>query len=238
MNEKKIELIQQLLNKAESTTPEEAEALTEHAERLMLKYMISEATLSAHRAAGKEEKIVEICLEYTGVFRGEMVDLVNNVVWGLGNLRTMQTKTSGRVAKVWIIGFEGDATQAQILIRSLEVQAHVAVLNWWQQQKSLYSYCSAYDQEKERRGFVVGFSRGVNRRLLESRKTVISEAGSGTELVLASRQQRVDSFLDSKQLKASRQRPLSTSSYDEGFQAGTKSNTGSKEMTQGRGIAS
>ena len=68
MSEKKADLIAKLLAKAESTTPEEAEALREHAYRLMEKYMIDQAVIDARRARDGQasEKIVTRIIEFDG----------------------------------------------------------------------------------------------------------------------------------------------------------------------------
>lgn len=57
--DKVSERIALLLNKAERTTPEEAEALTAAAEKLMLKYGIEQAHIDAkRRAAGDKDRAV------------------------------------------------------------------------------------------------------------------------------------------------------------------------------------
>lgn len=47
---RKMDLVARLLAKAEQTTPREAEALTEHAERLMVKHGIDQALIDEKRA--------------------------------------------------------------------------------------------------------------------------------------------------------------------------------------------
>lgn len=242
MSEKKIDLIAQLLAKAESTTPEEAEALTEHAERLMVKYMIDQATIDARRAkAGQaSEEIVEERLDFTGAYRGEMVHLSAMVAHGLGSVRVMQyTGGVGKVFSVWVVGFESDVSQAIMLINSLQVQAAVAVREWWRIQKEVYRYDNSYGQEKARRSFVHGFGSGAGSRIATSRSQVVKEAGSGTELVLVSRRAKVDQHMDTKQTKQAK--PRTATGRDlaahHGYKAGQDANTGDKAVSQGRGIS-
>jgi len=243
MSEKKIDLIAQMLAKAESTTPEEAEALMEHAARLMKKYMIDQAVIDERRAkAGKaSEKIVEEPLHFTGAYRGEMLHLCNMVATGLGTLRGMQSTSRNKVFTYWLIGFESDVAQAKLLINSLQVQAAVAVRSWWKVHKEDYSWESAYNQEKARRSFVHGFGTGAGLRILENAQQAVQEASKGTEIVLVSRKSRVDDHMDEKTgLKAARPRKATGggSAAGYGYLAGQQANTGEKAVSQGRGIES
>lgn len=239
---KKLELITQLLAKAESTTPEEAEALTEHAERLMVKYGIEQARIDEQRAkAGKaSEQIVEERLDFTGTYRGEMIHLGACVINGLGGLRAMQyTGGKGKVFSLWIIGFESDVAQAKTLILSLQVQAMVAVRNWWKGHKDEYSWMSNYDQEKARRSFVHGFGSGAGARIRDSRAKIVEEESQGTALVLVSRDAKVQEYMDGKATRKARARTATASgaARGHGIAAGLQASTGGQAVTQGRGIS-
>lgn len=240
MSDKKIDLIAQLLAKAESTTPEEAEALTEHAERLMVKYAIDQAVIDERRAkAGKaSEQIIEVRVDWTSVYRGEMIHLGASVIHGLGGLRAMQNTSGGKKFSLYIIGFESDVKQAEALIRSLEIQAMVAVRAWWKEHKASYSLHGSYDQEKARRSFVYGFGSGAGARIRDSRAQAVQEASTGTELVLVSRDAKVQAYVDSKSTRKARQRSATAggSASMHGFQAGQQANTGDKSVNQGRGL--
>lgn len=242
MSEKKIELIAQLLAKAEQTTPEEAEALTEHAERLMLKYSIDQAVIDERRSksGGPAEVIVQERIEFTGAYRGEFINLASNVVFGLGTLRALQaTGGTGKVFSFYLIGFKSDVEQAKVLIASLLVQSQVAVRAWWKLNKDAYLGRSSYDQEKARRSFVHGFGTGAGARIRASRLTVIQEAVVGTELVLVSRKSKVDAHMATLSTRQSRSRNATgqDSAAGQGYRAGQNANTGGKSMTQGRGIS-
>lgn len=242
MTEKKIDLIAQMLAKAESTTPEEAEALTAAAEKMMAKYLIDQAVIDARRAKQGQasEKIVEERLDFTGAYRGELLHLSSMVVHGLGTLRGMQyTGGKGKVFSYWIVGFESDVAQAKVLINSLQLQAAVAVREWWKNNRAHYASRSAYDQEKARRSFVHGFGSGAGLRLKESRQTLVEEASKGTEIVLVSRREKVDSYMDNKTLRRARGRNATGQDWAamDGTEAGRKANIGSKSVSQGRGIS-
>jgi hypothetical protein len=238
VSEKKIDLIAQLLAKAESTTPEEAEALTQHAERLMVKYMIDQATVDARRAkAGQQqEAIIEHQIEFRGVYRGEMINLASQVVYGLGSLRGMQYTGSGSTFVFWVVGFESDVAQAVTLINSLQIQATVAVRDWWKKYSTAYNMLPPYDQEKQRRSFVHGFGTGAGSRIRESRKVVISEAAAGTELVLVDRSAQVQAYIETKRTRRARARTATRggAAAGYGYQAGKQSNTGGTGIGSGR----
>jgi hypothetical protein len=240
MSEKKAELIAQLLAKAESTTPEEAEALMEHAARLAAKYMIDQATIDAKRAkAGQPiEQIVTKTVTFTGAYRLEWIALGVAVCNGLGNLRNLQSTFKNKAATLYVIGYESDVEQALILINSLQVQATVAVRAWWKENKVDFMWETSYDQEAARRSFAKGFGFGAGARIKENKNQVVQEAGTGTDLVLASRDAKVQEHFDGISTRANRSRggKGSFGAMSAGREAGRNANTGDKGLTGGRGI--
>lgn len=242
--DKKIDLIAQMLAKAESTTPEEAEALTAAAEKLMVKYMVDQAVIDARRAKSGQasEKIITKLIHFTGAYRGEMLHLSDMVGMGLGTLRVLQQtgNNNGKTFTTWLIGFESDVAQAEILINSLQIQAAVAVRAWWKENKEEHSWRNAYEQEKERRSFVHGFGTGAGHRIRESRLTVISESKTGTDLVLVDRKAKVNAHIE-ETMKTGKARGRTAtgggSAGIEGYKAGQNANTGTKSVSQGRGIS-
>ncbi|QGJ89416.1 hypothetical protein PBI_SMARTIES_11 [Microbacterium phage Smarties] len=241
MTEKKIDLIAQLLSKAESTTPEEAEALREHAHRLMAKYMIDQAVIDARRAReGKShEQIVTKVIPFEGMYRNDMISVGAGVAEALGTVRVLQSK--GRlITHLHVIGFESDVEQADILIRSLQVQALLAVRDWWYSVRDgeSYRYRQQADKVRARHTFIVGFGLGASERIRENRATVIEEAGSGTDLVLLDRRHKVDEFVDQMatgKARASRRR-FDGRAAAAGTNAGRQANTGERAMDRGRGL--
>lgn len=239
MTDKKIELIRQLLAKAESTTPEEAEALTEHAERLMVKYGIEQAMLDAKKPEKDGEKIVQETVDFTGAFRLEWLQLGHRVCWGLGSLKTLKTTYKNKWARLYIIGYASDVARAKMLIESLKAQCQVAVRAWWKQNKGDYVFYSSYDQEAARRSFANGFAIGAGKRIHDNRLRVVEEAGTGTELVLVSREQKVNDFFNSIPRGRDRSRG---GKWDElaqghGFTAGQNANTGEKTVGQRKSVS-
>lgn len=243
MTDKKIDLINQMLAKAASTTPEEAEALTAAAEKLMIKYAIDQNVLDARKAKTGQasDKIVEHRLEFTGAYRGELINLAWRVSMGLG-LRFIQKNTSinnGKTFVCWVVGFEGDVKLAVILIESLQLQAAVAVREWWKLSKELHAGASSYDQEKARRGFVYGFGDGAGSRIRDNRKEQVEAVSKGTELVLVSRKAQVEAYMDAKSLRNGRSRTATAwgSANSDGRQAGLKANTGEKSVGHRKAVS-
>ncbi|UVG34482.1 hypothetical protein EARICKHC_7 [Microbacterium phage EarickHC] len=241
MSEKKIDLIAQLLAKAERTTPEEAEALREHAHRLMAKYMIDQAVIDARRAReGKtHEQIVTKVIQFEGMYRQDMISLGAGVCEALGTVRALQSK--GRLSTyLHVIGFESDVQQAEILIRSLQVQALLAAKDWWYSVRDTHTYAYHQDADKvrARHTYVVAFGMGASERIQANRATVIEEAGTGTDLVLVDRRHKVDEYVDSLAVgkgRASRRR-FDGAAAAAGARAGREANTGERSVDRGRGL--
>ncbi len=239
MSDKKIELIAQMLKKAESTTPEEAEALQEHAERLMVKYMIDQATIDAKLAgSGKASaKIITKVRSYRGNIAGELFNIGVQVSWAL-DLQTLQSHSKGYF-HLHIVGFEDDIQRAEQLIDSLEVQAKVAMKAWWKEHRPEYTWQNAYEQEKARRSFIHGFGVGAGLRIKDSRRTIVEEAGTGTELMLVDRASQVKAYVESQATRKGRARGAAAggAAAGHGFRAGQQANTGGTAVGQGRGIS-
>jgi len=243
MSEQKIDLIAKLLAKAEQTTPEEAEALTAAAEKLMIKYAIDQAVIDARRAReGKtSEKIVQLKLRFEGVYRNDFLEMGAAVVWGLGQMKVLQSKMD-KYTVMWIVGYESDAAQAEILVRSLQVQAIVALKTWWYDARYTprYQYMPENEKKHARRQFVRSFGSGAGNRIRENRASAIHEAGTGTELVLVDRASKVQEWIDDN-LTLAPNRDKGHKHYDHGAhvagnQAGRNANTGERSMTMGRGL--
>lgn len=236
MSDKKITLIAQLLAKAEATTPEEAEALTEHAERLMIKYGIDQAVINERRATtgNVSEKIVTVLVKFTGSYRLEHTHIGHMAANGLGNIKCLMSTFKNASSTLYLIGFESDVAQAQILIASLQVQSAVATRVWWRLNKGMFSMASTYDQEAARRSFVRGFGTGAGVRIRNNRKTLVEEAGTGTELVLVSREAKVQSYFDNIATSRNKRRGGKSDSFaaGQGYAAGQNANTGEKVVNQ------
>lgn len=240
MSEKKIDLIAQMLAKAESTTPEEAEALMAAAEKLMIKLGIDQAVVEARRAKdGKlQEKIITHRLDFRGNIAGEQYHIASSVCHAWGSLRVYKSN-SPRYFHLHIVGFESDVERVVTIINSLLVQATVAMKAWWKENREDYRIFTTYDQDKARRGFVQGFGTGAGERIRASRAQAVEEAGTGTELVLFDRSAKVNEFYDTIPLNKGRARGVDGmfGAQASGQAAGRNANIGERSVTQGRGIS-
>lgn len=232
MSEDKLDLITKLLAKAESTTPEEAEALTEHAERLMVKYGIEQARLDERRAqaGGVREKIVQERMLFTGAYARDIRELGAGIAVALDSIQPMYGANTAGVV-LYLVGFASDVKQARILTASLEVQAMIAMRDWWKRERELYWRLPEREKRRARSGFIRGFGIGASERIKESRMAIIEESAVGTELVLASRRDKVDDFVDSIATGKARQRQgVNASAFMQGRQSGRKASTGGRAV--------
>ncbi|GAA4489469.1 DUF2786 domain-containing protein [Microbacterium panaciterrae] len=239
MSEAKVELIAKLLAKAERTTPEEAEALTEHAERLMVRYGIEQARIDERRArlGQPQEEIVQERMLFTGTYARDMRELGVGVALALGTIRPLQGEHPAGGSLLYLVGFASDVRQARVLTASLQVQAMVAMRTWWAVERSLYHWASEGEKRRARSGFVRGFGVGAAARIRESRRAIVEEAGSGTDLVLASRRDRVDAAANAiAGGKARRRRGADAMAFSDGHRSGREANTGGGVIGQGRAL--
>jgi len=231
MTDDKLDLITKLLAKAESTTPEEAEALTEHAERLMLKYGIEQARIDEQRmrdGSGHEE-IVQERMPFTGAYARDMREMGAGVAVALGTLRPLYSDTADGRPVLVLVGCASDVAQAQVLLSSLQVQAMVAMHEWWSVERHRYRYHADGDRRHARSGFVRGFGAGAAERIRDNRRVIVKESGAGTDLVLVSRRRRVDAVVDALATgKARLRRGADAGAFVSGRSSGLQANTGEK----------
>lgn len=234
MTEAKLDLIAKLLAKAESTTPEEAEALTEHAERLMLKYGIEQAQLDERRGrlGQQQEQIVKERMLFTGVYAKDMREIGIGVAHALGVVRPVLQDFS-RAAGLILVGHASDVRQVQTLTSSLQVQAMVAMRDWWLAVREFYVDERESVRRRARSGFIRGFAVGVMSRIEESRRVAVEEGGSGTELVLTARRSRVDAAVDEMRTTTARQRRgPDVGSFAHGHRSGRAAHTGGQAVAR------
>lgn len=233
--------IVKLLKKAESTlSPEEAEALTAKATQLMVKYGIDRARVEEMRRDGKTEPIIEgevIPLE--GIYRVALRQLGAHVCFGLGTLRHVFYTRANKIGFVFI-GYESDVRQAELLFRSLQLQAFVAMTRWWRDNLDR-PYLNASQAYQARRSFLLGYGSGVRARLDRARRATLVEEktsrGTGAELVLARRADVVQSWVNERlgDVKNVNSR-MKSSVYDmaDGYREGERANTGEESVTPNR----
>ncbi|QPE04152.1 DUF2786 domain-containing protein [Microbacterium schleiferi] len=240
MNDRKLETIARLLAKAESTSTEEAKALTEHAQRLMVKYGIEQAHVDERmRARGEAgERIIESSVTFRGTYARALFEMGAAVVWAHGSLRPLQALNEGR-ATLFIVGYESDVRSVETLVRSLEIQAMVALAVWWKSDgRSIYNRATDWEKRQARRSMIEGFGVGAAAVIREAREEAVSAAGSGTELVLSSRRSRVDAAVDAQDVPQARERGRKRDdrALVDGYRRGREAQLGGRSLTQGRGL--
>src|SRR5690606_38761508 len=234
----KLDLITKLLAKAESTTPEEAEALTEHAERLMLKYGIEQARIDEQRARRGEaqEEIVKERMLFTGAYARDLREIGIRVAAALETVTPLQADQPYVGSILYLVGFSSDARQARVLAASLQVQAMVAMRAWWLAVRDEYRWHSDAEKRRARSGFIRGFGAGAAERIATGRRRIVAESGTGTDLVLASRRDRVDAAVRAMATgKARRRQGADYAAFRSGHNSGRDANTGGSAVTSSRG---
>lgn len=213
----KIDQVAALLAKAsaDGVTPEEAEALTLKAQQLMTSHGITEELLA--RATGERVKkieIVERSIAFTGIFQttlfeiGRAIALTNNCK----TLIQVQKWIKPTRTVMYVIGFEDDVTHVEQLVELVLPQAHAAVGVYWKSNPDRDHY-TKMESFKDRREFLSGFARGLRGKLLDARRrgegtaatqeatraNVSSvDAQASVELVVRSKNERVDDWTDKK----------------------------------------
>lgn len=237
--------IAKLLAKAEKTTPEEAIALTEAAERMMLKYGIEQAIIMAKRA-GKthdaDEKMLRVIIPYTGVYAKAMRMAMISAVHAFNTVKIVVDDDKGaKTEYLWLLGYESDVKQMQVLVTSLQLQCISALSTWWKTMSERTTNWTAMEKFKARRTFIVAFGDGAATRIERSRRSVIEESKSsgeaGTELAIRDRRSDVDTWVDSQFDLTSGKRTrmsLGSAGYGAGHKAGTNANTGEGALKQTR----
>jgi len=234
-----------LLAKAESTTPEEAELLTEKAQQLMAQYAIEQALVDEALGNERREEIVRKTVEYKSSYHHGLFELGSAI--GTANDCRVLLVRDKNYTKLVLIGFESDVDRAIMLDASLQIQMQVA-LRAAARRGEVRSehWMTAMDKFKERREFMFGFATGVARRLdrakLAGREDYLErvvaagadrdETSSGMELVVRSRRDRVDDWVDQKygEIRTIRGGVSAGGSYgahDAGHRAGLNADTGS-----------
>ncbi|ALO66979.1 hypothetical protein AS189_11350 [Arthrobacter alpinus] len=231
---KTLKLITKLLAKAESTPfPAEAQAFQEHAERLMVRYGIEQASIDAE--AGKlgkpQEPIVEEQVEFGGQYRVGQARGFTSIALAFNTVRVLQANST--TAKIlYLIGAESDVAQVLRLFGSLRLQLEATMRVWWLNYP-YKDFLSAHEKTLERRQFQLGFLLTVADRIAAIYSDEVASGGPGNELVLASRRDRADEHVNMLYpvLRAARRQSMSMGSataHSAGKYAGTMARVSSE----------
>lgn len=228
-----------LLAKAESTdSVHEAKALSEAAERLMIKQNISEAEVRAASGAKdapqpvRTEKIV-----FTGIYGEAMIQLGAAVVRGLGSLGVYKSKI-GSQHTLFVVGRGAQIERAVTLISSLQAQSTSAMTSWWKIESKTYGDLTPMQSFKARRQFLYSFGQEVGPRLSRMRTEETVAATTGTALVLVQDDQDVKNHMANLGLRRSSSRTQgSFLGGAAGREAGSRASLGGSPIGRGGGPA-
>lgn len=227
--------ITKLLSKAESTTPEEAEALVERAQYLMIKYSIEAAEIDERKRADGQatEEIITASIVLSGRWAMQHRSLLGTIIFhsdGIQGYLSLTGKPNGACI-YYMVGYKSHVEQVKRLCESVLIQSVVA-LRKFTKEHPLKGLLSGSEMWREGKGFLMGYSRGIGTRLSRAQQEVKQEGGS-TELVLA-RDARVSDWVRTNvgPLGKARGSSTSSSSYarESGHAEGMNANTGGAEV--------
>jgi hypothetical protein len=169
-----LDLITKLLAKAESTTPEEAEALIAKAQELATTYAIEQAVIDAARAVRGEAregfKQIKLCTERNT----KLIKAKRHLVMYLADVNSCFVVMGPRRAYLEVSGHESDVAMLENLFASLLLQMQRSML------------------QAEARGLVVGqigewrvsyahgYVRRVGYRMMDAKNASVRAADAGT----------------------------------------------------------
>ena len=227
--------IEALLAKAERTDNEhERDAYTAKAQRLMLQWGIEEADLEA-RGEVQPEEIVEVHRDYRGQFSMAMSPFAHEVARGMGGIKILKAGSKANW-RVYAIGHKTDVDNFWTLMNSLEVQALAALEGWWKDAPERAYLFTATEKWKARRQFILSFGYEVGRRLRALRQEVQAEATPGAALVLVSKDERVQGWVDQQYggtLRKGRGYEAGAAGHAAGRAAGARANIGTTAVGTG-----
>ena len=213
--------IEALLEKAASTdSAEERDAFEKAAERLIIKWGISDAELSAarERKGAPETAIIMATRSLAGVRYGRALAMVGAIVAeGIAPLRTFCDKRD-RVQSFTVVGCEDDIHRAQQYLPYLEE----AVVRDWKAWSMGRDFATPHIRYRSMTSFFLAWARRVSSRFRDLRQEELSTASSGAELALRDRAERAEAFLQEEgfSLKTSRFQSWEAAAGSAGDRAG------------------
>jgi hypothetical protein len=246
---KYVDKIQKLLRKAEDKAcPEpERETCIRMAQNLMQRWAIDDAMLAAASPNRKDDLLVNEEVVIVGIYRFPLSRLswytmrnnnIKAVLLGHPGPRTVGDRTYKQTEVYMCVGYQTDLHRFRMMEQSLHIQCVTAESAWWREHKDEYTYLSGSQQHQARRGFMFGFAEGANRKMEEGRATAQKEAksqhGTGMELVLVSREEKVKNklselFPHTRSVSDRRSRG-DYNAHSAGYEAGKRADTGEGKL--------
>lgn len=193
--------INALLAKADSTTfPEERDSFTAAAERLMVKWGVSDAML-ADAAQRKDARpvapIEQRAYRVEGTSAHYIAELVNAVAaMGIGPVRTFISR--GRPVW-WAVGYPDDLRRVELYVPHLAPQARKAWQTWWR--ANGWDSTGGSEYERARSSFFSAYGNTVRDRFNVMFGEEVAET-TGAELVLANKASQVEDFVSTMNVRS------------------------------------
>lgn len=231
--EKAKERIRMFLRKAESTTfEEERKTFLEAAEKMMMRLGLERAELEANGEA-QAEPIVRKSVILKGNYSGIMVEFFSCMAYGYGDLFSYQIRYRGRLDRdAVVMGTESDTEQFLELFQSVHTQALAALHRWQKETRGERFFMTDMEKFNLNRSFLKGFGEEVGSRLFSIRMEQSGMASKGAELVLASKQARIQEEVDKMTLRTAQSAMRGRNPYAElmGREAGRDADIGGKKI--------
>ena len=189
-----VRKIEALLAKAASTdSAEERESFEKAAERLIIKWGISDAELSAAREkkGAPETAIIMATRSLAGVRYGRSLAMMGaTVAEGIAPLRSFWDKRD-RVQSFTVVGCEDDIHRASQYLPYLEE----AVVRDWKEWSAGCDFDTPHTRYRAMLSFFLTWAHRVSSRFRDLRQEELSTTSPGAGLVLRDRVERADAFL-------------------------------------------
>lgn len=240
--ERKQKRIDDLLKQAEHCRRHgedgQADAALHKAQAIMMKYSIDAAVVAARQAAGDRptEEVVVKVMRVTGIYRTAIVLNMHALLRATGVPVRSFTSPAHNAELLNLVGFESDVRHLLTLATSIQLQAISSLNKWWQAHPER-PYLKGMIGYKERRQYVASFIRGATDRIEEARQVSMGDSVPGTELVLRTRQEPIDTFVQVNYRLSSRSsnlKPGRQSAANAGRSDGRRANTGEPTVTADR----
>lgn len=254
-NESILSKIQQLLaiaSEGSGASENEAFLAAQQAQRLMIKHAIDEAEVLASRGHQVDEKpiVYEFYLQGASATFLEkyhllvMIAEVNRCHAFFFSKTSRYYTRTGKIAKrqgsltgkVQLVGYKSDVESVELLFNVMQLQA----MNEIQKEYDRLFRDYGTGWASYRRGFYQGYTVRLGERLREANRQILEDVGSGKELVLVSRQEKVDQFVDDMNIKTAKmaKRDSDIYGYISGKSAADRADIGNKKIATKKEIGS
>ena len=226
-----IELVQNLMARAQSTTSEnEARMCRERADKLIFEHAIAGEELV--REEGVEVAMAKVTFEFTGTYKRAFRIGIATVLNTYGTTFVL-AQIGSRTHWLYAYGEQGDIDMMTYVMASLQEQAMTAMRAWWKRESKTRYYYSESDRRKARESYLLSFFTGVAEQIEESKREA-SVSGS-MEIALRDKKSRAEDYASQeiswKQGRRSRGRDYR---INEGVEAGRNATLAAGGVEGGR----